>query len=181
MELKEKTIRKDYKFNGAIINVRVDDAETADGQEVKREVVEHPGGVGIALEDENGRFYMVTQWRYAQERILLEFPAGKKEKGEDHFKTAQREIVEETGYEGTDWHYLGEMVPTGAYDTEVIDLYYAKKGSFVGQHLDSDEAINVSMLTLEELTEKIINREIIDGKTIVMTFLIKELKERKII
>ena len=68
MDLKEKTIKKDYVYRGLILNVRKDEAETADGQRVPREVVEHPGGVGIAMEDDEGRFFMVTQYRYAQER-----------------------------------------------------------------------------------------------------------------
>ncbi|MCR5794562.1 MAG: NUDIX hydrolase [Solobacterium sp.] len=177
-KMKEKTLTKDYKFHGHVINLRTDTALSPDGQEVYREVVEHPGGVAIALENEKGEFFLVTQYRYAQERVLLEFPAGKKEPGEDHFETAKREIAEETGYEGKDYVYLGEMVPTGAYDTEVIDLYYAKQGRFVGQHLDEDENINVSYMKLDEIIDAIMDRKIIDGKTIAMAFMIRELKNR---
>ena len=178
-EMAEKTLTKQLIYDGAIIKVRKDTAETADGQTVNREVVEHPGGVGIALEDEHGKFFLVTQWRYAQEVETVEFPAGKKEKGEDPLTTAKREIVEETGYEGKDWVYLGKMYPTPAYDTEIIDLYYAKKGEFKGQHLDSDENINLSTMTLEELTDAIYTGKIADAKTMGMTFLIKEMKERE--
>lgn len=177
-DLNEKTLHKEYLFEGDIIKVRKDKAEMPDGQIVPREVVEHPGGVGIALEDDNGRFFFVTQWRYAQEEITLEYPAGKREKGEDDLLTAQREIVEETGYEGTDWVYLGEIYPTPAYDTETIGMYYAKKGKFLGQHLDSDEYINVSELTLDEITDKIVSGEVHDAKTISMTFMVKEFKNR---
>ncbi|MDD6258300.1 MAG: NUDIX hydrolase [Erysipelotrichaceae bacterium] len=177
-DLNEKTLHKEYLFEGDIIKVRKDKAEMPDGQMVPREVVEHPGGVGIALEDENGKFFFVTQWRYAQEGITLEYPAGKREKGEDDLLTAKREIVEETGYEGTDWVYLGEIYPTPAYDTETIGMYYAKKGKFLGQHLDSDEYINVSELTLDEITDKIVSGEVHDSKTICMTFMVKEFKNR---
>ena len=61
MDLKEKQLSADYRFRGHIINVRVDEARMPDGQIVSREVVEHPGGVGIALEDEEGKFFLVTQ------------------------------------------------------------------------------------------------------------------------
>ncbi len=177
-DLNEKTLHKEYLFEGDIIKVRKDKAEMPDGQIVPREVVEHPGGVGIALEDDNGKFFFVTQWRYAQEEITLEYPAGKREKGEDDLLTAKREIVEETGYEGTDWVYLGEIYPTPAYDTETIGMYYAKKGKFLGQHLDSDEYINVSELTLDEITDRIISGEVHDSKTICMTFMVKEFKKK---
>ncbi len=175
---KEKTIQKNYVYNGRIINVRSDEAELADGTRVPREVVEHPGGVGIALEDEEGSVFMVTQYRYAQEKIMVEFPAGKKEKGEDPLTTAKREIVEETGYEGVGFVRLGEMVPTPAYDTEVIDLFYAKTGKFLGQHLDDDESLNVTRMTLEEIKEAIVKGEITDAKTMGMAFLVQEYKNR---
>ena len=76
MKQYEKTLKKDYLFNGIVVNLRRDQAELPDGRQAVREVVEHPGGVGIALEDEEGKFFMVTQYRYAQERVMLEFPAG---------------------------------------------------------------------------------------------------------
>ena len=181
MDLTEKTLTKEEIYNGKIIRVRKDTAEMPDGQIVPREVVEHPGGVGIALEDAAGKFFLVTQWRYAQEQVTLEFPAGKREPGEDPFVTGQREIIEETGYEGTDWYYLGRIFPTPAYDTEVIELYYAKQGAFRGQHLDSDEYIHVKKYSLDELTQMVVNREISDAKTVYMTLLIRELKARGVL
>ncbi len=177
-DLTQKTLKKETVFDGQILHVRRDEARMPDGQIVEREVVEHPGGVGIALEDENGRFYVVRQWRYAQEQETLEYPAGKKEKGEDPLMTAQREIVEETGYEGTNWKYLGSMMPTPAYDTEVIELYYARKGVFRGQHLDSDEELDVKTCSLEELTEGVLAGTIRDAKTMYLTLLLRELKNR---
>lgn len=178
MDMKEKTLKKTTVYDGHIIKVRCDCALSAEGDEVPREVVEHPGGVGIALEDDEGKFFFVTQYRYAQEEIMLEYPAGKKEAGEDPMTTAKREIIEETGYEGVDFVHLGSMVPTPAYDTEVIELYYARQGRYLGQHLDSDEAINLTKFTLDEITEKIVSGEVKDAKTMGMTFLIREFKAR---
>ena len=93
-------------------------------------------------------------------------------------KVAKREIIEETGYEGEGFVRLGSLVPTPAYDTEVIELYYARQGKYVGQHLDEDENINLSKLTLDEITRKILSGEVDDAKTVAMTFLIKEFKAR---
>lgn len=178
MTQEEKTLKKEYKYKGRVINVRSDEAQLPDGRIVQREVVEHPGGVVIALEDTDGTFFFVTQWRYAQIRSLLEFPAGKLEKGENPFESAKREIIEETGYEGVDYVDFGEFVPTGAYGQEVIHLYYAKKGKYYGQHLDDDENLNVTKMTLEETIDKIMKGEIIDGKTIALAFKVQEYKKR---
>lgn len=177
-KLEEKTLSKKYVYEGNVVNLREDKAEIADGDIVDRTVVEHVGGVGIALEDEDGKFFFVSQFRYAQQEVTLEYPAGKREKGEDDLDVAKREVVEETGYEGKNWKYLGLMFPTPAYDSETIGMYYAKKGEYKGQHLDDDENINVSKYSLDEITEMIVNGEIHDAKTIGMTFLVKENKER---
>ena len=178
MKYKEDAIKQEIVYDGKIIKVRKDIAKTTDDKEVFREVVEHPGGVGIALEDEEGRFFLVRQYRYGQSMEMLEFPAGKKEIGEDPLETAKREIEEETGYKGEDFIELGEIVPTPAYDTEVINLYYAKQGEKVGQNFDEDEYIELEKKTLDEIIDLILNGEITDAKTVAMAFLIKEKVKR---
>lgn len=177
--LEEKQLSATYKYKGRIINVRLDEAQIANGNKAWREVVEHPGGVGIALEDNDGKFFMVRQYRYGIGHETLEFPAGKRELGENDLLTAKREIVEETGYEGKNWIYLGEMVPTPAYDSERIGMYYAQVDKYVGQHFDEDENIILEKYSLDELVDLIMKQEIIDAKTIAMTFMVKELKNKK--
>ena len=178
-KFKEKTIEENMVYDGRVIKVRNDKVEIYNGKEVERELVIHPGGVGIAIENKEGKFYMVEQYRYGQETTMLEFPAGKKEIGEEPLETAKREVVEETGYEGTDFIYLGRIAPTPAYDTEVIDLYYTKEGEYKGQHLDEDEDIELYLLSLDEIIEKIVNGEIQDAKTVAMAFLVKEYKGKE--
>lgn len=177
MKLEEKTIKQEMKFEGKLINVRHDTVELPNHSIGLREVVEHPGGVAIAMMNDEGKLFVVEQFRYGQRKVLLEFPAGKMEKGEDPLETAKREIVEETGYSGKDYIYLGRMVPTGAYLEEKIEMYMATVDKYVGQNLDEDEFMNVSTKSIEELVKMIMNKEIEDGKTIAMTFMVKEIME----
>ncbi|MBR2825759.1 MAG: NUDIX hydrolase [Solobacterium sp.] len=177
-DMKEIPVDSTYEYHGRVVNVRVDHAKTPSGEFVHREVVEHPGGVCIALEDKEGKFFLVSQWRYAQERVLMEFPAGKLEKGENPKDAILREVEEETGYQADGLEEIGEFVPTGAYGQETVHLYYAKQGKYVGQHFDEDENIITTKKTLEEIIEAIMNGEIIDGKTCVLAFKLKERKER---
>lgn len=75
MEYFEKTVSSEEKYRGVIVNVRLDRAELCDGSVVRREVVEHPGGVTILPVDENGVCYMVRQFRYPMGRMMLEAQA----------------------------------------------------------------------------------------------------------
>ena len=80
MELKEKTIRETTVYDGHIIKVRLDEAELPDGSTAPREVVVHPGGVGIALEDEEGKFFFVTQYRWKPQSVKSSRRPAMKEK-----------------------------------------------------------------------------------------------------
>lgn len=178
MSQKEETLKKEYQYKGRVIRVRLDDAKLPDGRIVQREVVEHPGGVAIALENTDGNFFLVSQWRYAQEKELVEFPAGKLELGENPFEAIKREVVEETGYDAKDYIDFGEFVPTGAYGQEKVHLYYAKANIYHGQHLDDDEHLDVILKSLDEIIDEIMSGEITDGKTIALAFKVKEHKRR---
>ena len=98
MDLTEKRIDGEVKYQGVIVRVRLDRVELCDGAYTRREVVEHPGGVCILPVDENGNCTMVRQFRYPFGRVMLEAPAGKLEYGEDPLDCAVRELSEETGY-----------------------------------------------------------------------------------
>lgn len=178
MSQKEETLKKEYQYKGRVIRVRLDDAKLPDGRIVQREVVEHPGGVAIALENADGNFFLVSQWRYAQEKELVEFPAGKLELGENPSEAIKREVVEETGYDAKDYIDFGEFVPTGAYGQEKVHLYYAKANKYLGQHLDDDEHLDVILKSLDEIIDEIMSGEITDGKTIALAFKVKEYKRR---
>lgn len=177
-DMKEIPVDSRYEYKGRVVNVRVDHAKIPSGEIAHREVVEHPGGVCIALEDEEGKFILVSQYRYAQEKVLMEFPAGKLEKGENPKEAILREVEEETGYQANGLEEMGQFVPTGAYGQELVYLYYAKQGQYVGQHFDADENIVLTKMTLDEIIERIMKNEIIDGKTCVLAFKLRERKER---
>ena len=82
MDYVEKRLDGEVKYKGVIVNVRLDRAELVNGAIVKREVVEHPGGVTVLPVDREGNCYMVRQFRYPFGRMMLEAPAGKLEPGE---------------------------------------------------------------------------------------------------
>jgi len=55
MTYEEKTMKCDRIYEGKIVNLRIDTVELPDKKYSKREIVEHPGGVGVVAFDENGK------------------------------------------------------------------------------------------------------------------------------
>lgn len=167
MECIEKRIDGEVKYSGIIVKVRLDHAELENGKVVRREVVEHPGGVGILPIDDEGNCYMVRQFRYPFSRQLLEIPAGKLENGEEPLTCAVRELSEETGLEADELVELGACYTSPGFSSEVLHLYLAR-GLHAGKaHLDEDEFLNVEKHSLEELLEMADRRELPDAKTVI--------------
>lgn len=164
MHLGEKTLESEQKFDGKIVKLFVDKAEVENGDEVIREVIKHPGGVCIVALDGDDVLF-VRQFRYPHQKVLLEIPAGKLEFGEDHRACGLRELKEETGCTCDEFDYLGCLIPTPAYDTEVIHMYLARGLHYGAQKLDSDEFLDVEKIPLDKAAEMIMNNEIADAKT----------------
>ena len=99
--------------------------------------------------------------------MLLEAPAGKLEKGEDPLVCGIRELSEETGFTAEEMVDLGRCFTSPGFSTEVLHIYLAL-GLHAGQsHPDQDEYLNVEKIPLKELSERVMQNEIDDGKTIV--------------
>lgn len=168
----EKQVKRDEIYQGKVIHVVKDEVVLDDGTKTIREVVLHNGGVCIALKND-GYYYMVRQYRYALGRDMLEFPAGKIEKGELPDQAILREVVEETGYEAKNTKKFGYIIPTCGYCSEKIYLYYGEADKHIGQHFDVDERLNLEKYTFSQIKEMIKNGEIDDSKTIALMYRIE--------
>ena len=98
MELKETMLTRKEIYSGRVFRVTRDEILLPDGSRGIRELVHSYGGVVILPMDEQGNVTLVHQFRYAQDRVLLEAVAGKLEAGEEPFAAAKRELREETGF-----------------------------------------------------------------------------------
>src|SRR5688500_8818332 len=96
--LVEQRLQSEQLLRGRFPDGRLDPRRPADGHEVTREYIVHPGAVVVVPLLPDGRLVMERQYRYPLGRVLLEFPAGKIDPGEAPFATAVRELIEETGY-----------------------------------------------------------------------------------
>ena len=165
MHLQEKTISSDLIYEGPIFTITHDKAELENSKTAVRDVLHHNGGVCVIPITENNEIFLVKQFRYPFQTVTREVPAGKLEKGEDHGECGKRELLEETGYTCSEYIYMGEMLPTPAYNTEITYMYLAKGLTFSSQSLDPDEFLDVERIPLSEAVKQVMDGTIRDGKT----------------
>ena len=93
MNFEEKTVSSEEIYDGKIIKVRKEKVELPDGRLVTRELIGHPGGVGIIAVDGDGKVFMVTQYRIAAKSEMLEIPAGKMESAKILWNVVQGSLL----------------------------------------------------------------------------------------
>mgnify|MGYP001102140431 FL=1 len=177
MDMTEKTLASREVYRGRIIRVREDTVLLPNGKEGRREVVEHPGGVGILALDGDD-VLLVRQYRYAFSRVLTEIPAGKREPGEEPSVTARRELKEEIGAEAEKWTELGALIASPGCYGETLYLYLAQGLTFGATHPDEDEFLDVLRMSFDQAVEQCMRGELTDAKTVAALLKAKILLKR---
>src|SRR5215210_1456392 len=159
-----KVIESSKIYSGGGINLRKDNF-SLNGKLVDKEIVEHQDSVGIVAV-RGSSVILVTQYRHAANKELLEIPAGKIEKDETPRQAAVREMAEEIGCAGTLRSLLKCYLAPG-YPTELMHVFVATNLREITKGLlDDDENIEIKEMTLSAAIEKCINGNIEDAKTI---------------
>ena len=112
---------------GAFVTLRTDRVRMPDGEVAARDVVEHPGAVAVVALDGAGQVLLIRQYRHPAGRLLWEIPAGLRDvPGEPLRSTAERELLEETGYAAKTWHVLTDCFTSPGILTERVRVFLAR-------------------------------------------------------
>lgn len=158
------------RFEGNVISVRTDEVRMSDGTVATREIVEHPGAVGVVALDDDDRIVLINQYRHPVGRYLDELPAGLLDvPGEAALEAARRELSEEAGITASDWHVLVDLYTSPGMTDEAIRVFLARGLSdalerFAPQH--EEITLTVSRIPLYKAVRRALSGEITNAAAV---------------
>jgi ADP-ribose pyrophosphatase len=158
-------------YTGRVVALRKDTLRMPDGTEAVREIVTHPGAVGVVAIDADECIVLVNQYRHAVGRRLDELPAGLLDvSGEPPLTGAVRELMEEARLAAESWEVLVDLHLSPGFSAEAIRIYLARGLSeavapgFVAEH--EEESMTISRVPLDEAAARVQRGEITNAAAV---------------
>lgn len=121
-----QVVDSSYSFRDRWLAVRSDVVILPDGATLSPfHTIECADWVHTIAVDHAQNVILLEQYRHGAKRVLFEFPGGIVDDGEIVEGAARRELLEETGYAGDSWHYLGTVFPASARFTNQSHAFLA--------------------------------------------------------
>ena len=156
-----KVLKSEYLFRRPWLTARRDTCQLPDGR-INDEyyVLEYPTWVNVIAVTKDGDMVLVRQYRHGLGRTCFEIVAGCVEPGEDPMVAAQRELAEETGYTGGEWHEALHFTCNASAMNNTTHSYVAIGVEHTtSQHLDATEDIEVYTFPQEEVKAMLLRGE----------------------
>ena len=153
-------------YTGRIMGLREDEVRMPGGGIAVRQVVEHPGAVGVVALDDAGRVVLIRQYRHPVGDWLVELPAGLLDvPDEPAALTARRELAEETGLRAERWDTLVDLRSSPGLSEEAVRVFLARDLSDVpdrDRHVGVEEEtdLGVHRLPLDDAVAAVFAGEI---------------------
>jgi 8-oxo-dGDP phosphatase len=158
------------QWRGRHINVTIASVAAPGGSTLEREIVHHPGAVGVVPLHEDGTVTLVRQYRAALDADVWEIPAGLRDvDGEPTDETARRELVEEAGLRAGELEHLVTFHNSPGFADEAVVVYLASSLSPVPHDRQSleEEHMVVDRLPLDDALAMVDDGRITDAKTVI--------------
>ncbi|HEV7129680.1 MAG TPA: NUDIX hydrolase [Ktedonobacterales bacterium] len=158
-------------FQGKLISVRVEEIRRDDGRMSTRELVDHqPSAVIVPYLEKSDEIIFIEQYRDAARKVLLELPAGMIPTESTPEETAQRELLEETGYRASHLRPLGNYYTSPGFTNEMHYCYLATGLVRVSGIQDINEIGDIKLMSRVDVLRQLEQGEFTDGKTMLGLF-----------
>lgn len=137
-----------YSYRDRWLSVRSDTVRVPDGTILSPyHTIEFPEWVCAVALTPAREIVLVEEYRHGIRRNSFELPCGVPDEGEDVLAATMRELLEETGYAGQEWHALGSSAANTARQNNRVHAFLALDVVKVAeQRLDPGELIGVHLL-----------------------------------
>lgn len=160
-------------YQGRIIAIRRDLVRMPDGGVSQRDVVVHPGAVGVVALDDAERIVMVRQYRHPVRGPLWELPAGILDlPGEPASAAAARELAEEAALRAAEWAVLVDVWASPGMTDEAYRVFLARGLSeipaaerYVGEHEEAE--MSVTRVPLDEAVTRVLDGDITNAMAVM--------------
>jgi len=161
------------------------DLEFSNGVKVEYERLSSTG-VGAVLvvpilrrEGQEDCLLLIREYGAGTERYELGFPKGKVDTGEELLDGANRELMEEVGYESGKLIFLKGLSLAPSYLSHVTNIILAEDLSEHREEGDEPEELEVIEWGISELDELLMQEDFTEGRSIAALYLVKNyLKNR---
>ena len=153
---KWKVLQSQYLAKEPWFTARKDTVELPNGNQIPSYyILEYPNWVNVIAITKEGKFIFVRQYRHGLQDIFYELCAGVCEKEDvSPLQSAQRELLEETGYGNGEWTEYAVLSANPSTMTNLTYCFLAKDVEPVAaQHLEATEDLSVHLLSIEEVKE----------------------------
>jgi len=162
----ERWVKKEEIHRGRIFSLWGGEVALDNGERTVREIVQHPGGVAIVPVVAES-VILISQFRIAIGRDLIELPAGRLEPGEDPVACARRELEEEIGYRAKELIPLASYFSSAGFTDERMHIFLARGLEKTTLRLEVDERIREVILPVGMIEAQLEAQEFEDAKTII--------------
>ena len=145
----------------------------------KRQIVRHPGAVTIIPLVDEDHVCLIRNYRVSVDKVLLELPAGTRESGEEAIITAERELIEETGYRCQSLEFLHRFLLSPGILDEQMYLYVATGLTAGSPAREEGEEIDNLVVTWKQAIDWVFSGEIKDAKTITGLLMFDHLRKKR--
>ncbi|MBB4037342.1 ADP-ribose pyrophosphatase [Dysgonomonas hofstadii] len=165
-DMKWKVLKSEYLAHEPWFTVRREHVELPNGNQIKDYYIyEYPDWVNVIAITKDNKFVFVRQYRHGLSITEMELCAGVCENDDPSpLVSAQRELLEETGYGKGEWKEIMQVSPNPSTNTNITHCFVATDVEVVsGQHLEPSEDITVHLLTLDEVKELLRNNKMMQA------------------